>query len=189
MYDVEDFKLMSKGWHIVRIKSATIKPTDRTKNPDTENDKNFVVEMEVKEGSSDDGCTTTKYFAHIARNDFTLKQLGALLVCSGTVKAEQIKGKDFFDSPAFETNFQMKLPEKLVGVWIEHRAGDKLNDRGEKVYFPDIRKFRVVKDALAEMKKNGGVRDEQKAEATASGTQAANPVSPTTSAPSSDSWD
>ena len=164
MYDVEEFKLASKGWHIVKVKSATIKAQDTVKNPDSKNDKNYVVEMVVAEGSDDDGATFTKYFAHITESGFTLKQLGALLVCAGVVKPDAIKGPEFFDTPAFETNFQMKLPEKLLGVFVDHRQGSQKSKEGKDVFFADVKKFRTIKQAQDEMKKaksaNGGVKNE-----------------------------
>jgi hypothetical protein len=191
MYDVEDFKLASKGWHIVRVKSVEIKATDRAKNPDTANDKNFVVKFVVTEGSSDDGCEITKYFAHISQNDFTLRQLGAMMVCAGVITPNKLTGPDVFEQKGFETTFNMKLPEKLLGVFVDHRAGDRKRDDGSTVYFPDIKKYRTIKDAQAEIKENGGKAN---VESTANPQSAsANPPNQPAQTPAaqaqSDAWD
>jgi hypothetical protein len=192
MYDVEDFKLASKGWHLVKVKEATIKAADKAKNPESPNDKNFVVTFVVTEDSDDNGAEITKYFAHIVKNDFTLKQLGAMLVCAGVITPDKITGSEFFDSKGFETNFQMKLPEKLLGVFVDHRAGDKLKEDGTKMYFADIKKYRTTKDTMAEMKKNGGgkanVESTQNPKPTNTGTISTAAVPSATPAPDG-AWD
>jgi len=153
LYDVPEFKLVSKGWHIVKVTGASIKAVDKAKNPDSKSEKNFVVEMQVHEGSEDDGAQMTKYFADNTQNDFALKQFGALLVCAGVIPAVKITGPEFFNSPAFETNFKMKLPEKLLGVEVDHQVGKVKKDDGTDMLFPQVKRYRTVKDAQALMKK------------------------------------
>jgi hypothetical protein len=153
LFDVPEFKLVSKGWHIVKVTGASIKAVDKAKNPDSKSEKNFVVEMQVHEGSEDDGAQMTKYFADNTQNDFALKQFGALLVCAGVIPAVKITGPEFFNTPAFETNFKMKLPEKLLGVDVDHQVGKVKKDDGTDMLFPQVKRYRTVKDAQALLKK------------------------------------